>query len=347
VGDPVAPVTEGLAGRGRRPRLPLRARRQLAGPALGALYLAGGVLGLSSVALPHGAGVDAAVSAPLAAAGLPVGLVLVRLGRHLRTPALALLLAAGTGMVSLGVAMGHGGGTAVAAAFFYVWVAMYAGAFFPPALAAVEVGLAAGAYAAVAALTGRDGAPAQWVLVTGTAFTAWLVVSRLVGELERVALTDELTGLPNRAGLEALLAREVARAERHRRPLSVAVIDLDAFKDVNDALGHGAGDVVLAELARAWRADLRQVDVLARYGGDEFVAVLPDAAPAQAAAVLGRLSVVRRQQFSVGIAGHRLGEGPAELLDRADRALYEAKRAGRGRIVAEPPPAPTGAALPA
>ncbi|MGA2164815.1 MAG: GGDEF domain-containing protein, partial [Solirubrobacteraceae bacterium] len=139
--------------------------------------------------------------------------------------------------------------------------------------------------------------------------------------------TDPLTGLLNRSGFLALAARERAIADRTHTPLTIAVLDLNGFKQINDRLGHAAGDRVLAELGREWRARLRAGDILARHGGDEFVLLLPATSQAEAAGVLERLRwedlVV---DWSVGISGWESGEDLDACLARADRSLYNVKQ---------------------
>jgi diguanylate cyclase (GGDEF)-like protein len=156
-----------------------------------------------------------------------------------------------------------------------------------------------------------------------------------------MALTDELTGLPNRRALDAELARELERARRHESPLCVAIVDLDHFKAVNDERGHPAADILLKEIAARWRNALRVTDflarsaVIARYGGEEFVVVLPDCEALDAFRVADRLrdAMPPEQTCSVGIARWELSESSGDLLSRADRALYHAKRTGRDRAV--------------
>ncbi len=159
--------------------------------------------------------------------------------------------------------------------------------------------------------------------------------SRLLERLERMARTDELTGLPNRRAWDAELAREMSRADRRQRALSVAMIDLDFFKDYNDSRGHQAGDRLLKEAAVAWRSALRDSDLLTRYGGEEFAIALPDCVRAEALGLIERLRGVTPQgeSCSAGIATWDGHESAAELVGRADAALYEAKQAGRDRSI--------------
>lgn len=165
----------------------------------------------------------------------------------------------------------------------------------------------------------------------------------------RLASIDSLTQLPNRRVLDSTYSREVMRAARDDRPLSVLFVDIDHFKAYNDHYGHVAGDHTLQAVANAVRACLRrQTDFVARYGGEEFVAVLPDTAAPEAAALADviRLAVrdLRRPHtgvdagivtVSIGVASfdHATDRGAGSLLERADRALYAAKHAGRDRVV--------------
>ena len=148
--------------------------------------------------------------------------------------------------------------------------------------------------------------------------------------------TDELTGLSNRRALEEQLPRELSRARREGAPLSLAMLDLDHFKDFNDHHGHLAGDRHLKRAAAAWRHVLRPYDVLARFGGEEFVAILPGCDLQTASEIVDRLRAATpgRESCSAGVVEWVLHEHPDVLISRADTALYDAKRAGRHRTVA-------------
>ena len=156
-----------------------------------------------------------------------------------------------------------------------------------------------------------------------------------VAKLTRLALTDALTGLANWRAWQESLDREIARAKRNGQPLCVAMLDLDRFKDFNDTHGHQAGDQLLREIARIWKAELRATDILARYGGEEFSVAFHATPLPVAAKVLARVraGVPRRQTCSAGLAEFDGSETAQELLGRADAALYEAKAQGRDRIV--------------
>jgi two-component system cell cycle response regulator len=167
--------------------------------------------------------------------------------------------------------------------------------------------------------------------------------------LHRVAVTDPLTGTYNREFLQQRLPSEIEAAVDRDRPLSIALVDIDHFKAVNDQYGHVVGDVVLAEVARRLRSAIRGGDLLVRYGGEEFLAVLPKADAGRAWEVGERMRqrVCERAfdvgdglalllRISVGIAQWRMGEKMPQFIDRADVALYGAKQRGRNRVEVAP-----------
>ncbi|RZU73131.1 diguanylate cyclase (GGDEF)-like protein [Micromonospora kangleipakensis] len=184
---------------------------------------------------------------------------------------------------------------------------------------------------------------------------------RVHEEAQRLSLTDPLTGLWNYRYLRESIRREVERANRFGRMLSVLALDLDRFKDVNDTWGHAAGDAVLVEFARRVRGEIREVDLAFRHGGEEFVVLLPETDARGAAIVAERLGAVVRGSpvpvdghsgepvlvpvtVSIGIAVYPDHAATGQqVLDAADDALYAAKAAGRdGYRSAQPPdPAPT------
>jgi diguanylate cyclase (GGDEF)-like protein len=154
--------------------------------------------------------------------------------------------------------------------------------------------------------------------------------------LSRQARTDSLTDLPNRRTFDYEVERAVESAEGVGRALTVAMIDLDKFKDYNDEHGHQAGDDLLATCARAWRDGLPADAFIARYGGEEFSVLLPGSARDDAHAVLERLRLATPPActVSIGHATRAAYETGFEAIRRADRALYEAKDEGRNRVVA-------------
>jgi diguanylate cyclase (GGDEF)-like protein/PAS domain S-box-containing protein len=156
----------------------------------------------------------------------------------------------------------------------------------------------------------------------------------LLVEVKVLASSDALTGLPNRRTLDEQLPREMARARRASAPLCLAIVDIDHFKAYNDAHGHLAGDGMLRDCAEAWDSELRGEDIIVRYGGEEFLVLLPGASLDQAADTVERLRAVTPdgQTCSAGLACWDFIESVEDLLERADMALYAAKDAGRDRL---------------
>jgi diguanylate cyclase (GGDEF)-like protein/PAS domain S-box-containing protein len=162
-----------------------------------------------------------------------------------------------------------------------------------------------------------------------------------IQEVEQLATTDSLTLLFNRRGFEKKLKNECARAKRSREPLSLLVFDLDNFKPVNDIYGHVSGDLVLYKVAEVLRLHLREIDIAARWGGDEFLVLLTNTLLAQAAIIANKLRLLIAedadiQPFSVtasfGLAELKYDEDPMRFTIRADKALYLSKDDGRNKV---------------
>lgn len=172
-------------------------------------------------------------------------------------------------------------------------------------------------------------------------------IIRLEVELDEVSelvREDQLTGTLNRRGMDDAFERELARSDRVKSKLSVAVLDVDHFKRLNDSLGHQAGDEALIHLVRVVKEALRPTDTIARYGGEEFVIILPDTPVDEAVKVMTRVQRELTKKFflhknervlitfSAGIAERLPDEGVEPLIGRADKAVYAAKEAGRNRV---------------
>jgi len=166
-------------------------------------------------------------------------------------------------------------------------------------------------------------------------------------ELEQQARSDELTGLANRRSCDAALASELERCERYGEPFSLLMLDLDHFKRVNDERGHAAGDLLLQHVAEVIGHHVRQTDVAARWGGEEFVVLLPSTRETGAARLAEKLreaigALTRDDEtgvtVSVGYGQYARGEGRDAFLGRLDDALYAAKEAGRDRVCLAPMP---------
>lgn len=157
----------------------------------------------------------------------------------------------------------------------------------------------------------------------------------LVARLREQAMVDGLTGLPNRRALDEALDLGVRRAERLARPFTVAMVDVDRFKAYNDAHGHPEGDRLLAEIASVWKSELRGDDIVGRFGGEEFLLLLPGVDSEVAGRVIARLRAAMPTEVtcSFGVATWDGTEGASALVVRADAALYRAKVQGRDRVV--------------
>jgi len=166
-------------------------------------------------------------------------------------------------------------------------------------------------------------------------------LQRQLDENRELAERDALTRIANRYRLEQALQQECRRAQRFREPLAVIAMDVDDFKPINDRYGHAQGDAALVQVVENLRTCLRDHDLLARWGGDEFVMVMPQTTLDEALAVAGRLrqAMVQVEQIgesrltlSYGVVQWQEGEGQSDLLGRADKALYRAKGAGKNAI---------------
>jgi diguanylate cyclase (GGDEF)-like protein len=169
--------------------------------------------------------------------------------------------------------------------------------------------------------------------------------ARLIADLQQLATLDDVTGVSNRRHFLEVAGREVDRARRYGRPLAAVLFDIDLFKQFNDSYGHATGDEVLWAVAARCRQVLREVDLLARYGGEELVVLLPESTPQDAARVAERLRLAVADSpiytrcgplnvtISLGVAALTPDcAGAAALIDRADAAMYRAKQAGRNGV---------------
>jgi diguanylate cyclase len=172
------------------------------------------------------------------------------------------------------------------------------------------------------------------------------VLESKLEQMSELVREDQLTGSLNRRGLDDVLERELARADRRQSPLCVAMLDVDDFKCLNDTYGHTIGDAALVHLVRVIKDTLRTMDVVARFGGEEFLIVLPDTSAENAMLTVMRLQkelakrIFTQQEehvqitFSAGVALRGSGEDQEMLIKRADDALYKAKKAGKNRVIA-------------
>jgi diguanylate cyclase (GGDEF)-like protein len=303
------------------------------------IYAGAMVMGLVETAIPGGPefsvvpGVVALVLAPLVAL----------FGARLSRAALFLLGPSGAALIAFALASTHG---STDAAVMYMWPVLWTASFYGRRATIGIVACVAVAHAAaLATMPPGVGNVDRWVDVVVSVAVVGAVVrglaarnERLVAGLKAEARVDALTGLLNRRGFEERFAVEVARATRAGAGLAVVAFDLDHFKQVNDERGHEAGDHVLTALAAVIRDHARAGDLAARWGGEEFVVVLPgaDAEAARAFAERVRAALTATAlgvTVSAGIGASEPPLDPRALLSAADAALYAAKRAGRDRTV--------------
>ncbi|MCZ2840023.1 GGDEF domain-containing protein [Modestobacter sp. VKM Ac-2985] len=295
---------------------------------LALLYGAGGLFCLAGALWPMHAETPVALNGVLAAVGIGGAVaVLVRgnrlsvTGGHAALVVVSLLVAVlaarsvtAVGVIGLGPVL--------------IAIGLYAAHFCSLRTARAHAALAVGTASVGAALSLPPAAALPWVITAVSALLLTEAHARLNSALRTDAATDPLTGLANRRSWEAEAGRSLARALRSDEPLTVAVLDLDDFKAVNDRDGHGAGDRLLQQVADHWQARLRTADLLGRYGGDEFVLCLPATDAAGAQELLQRLDG-GPIGWSVGTATARAGDSLATLLHRADAELYAGKRLRR------------------
>ena len=278
--------------------------------------------------------------------------LLIAFGPRLPYPVLAALGPIGAALIALALATTDGPGDG---AILYIWPVLWTAYFFGRVGAALIV-VWIGVVHALALIAMPDGAGSidRWLDVMVTVGVVAAVVEalstrnlELLARLAEEARVDKLTGLLNRRGFEERVKTELSHARREGAPVGVVSFDIDYFKRVNDEWGHEAGDRVLAHLGEVFREQSRATDVIARMGGEEFVAVLPlveiGAARAYAERVRTAFSIpaspdVPRATISAGVTAAVTPIDIEPLLQTADSALYAAKLAGRNRTVVEAGP---------
>ncbi|MGO9489728.1 MAG: diguanylate cyclase [Solirubrobacteraceae bacterium] len=326
-------------------------------PSLGKLARNKRLMAYTAAAMYGGAALDGALEglipgdpsfaiAPIVVAAVIVAL-LVGLGPRLPRSVLFLLGPLGVLLIGYALAATPGPGDG---AVLYMWPVLWSTFFFGRRGAVAIVVCIGVAHAAVLlSLPAASSYPGRWVdvmvSVTVVAIVALTLVRRnddLLGELSSEARTDALTGLFNRRGFDERAALELARARREDGWVAIAAFDLDYFKRINDEWGHEVGDRVLVRTAEVLADSAREIDVVARFGGEEFVVLLPGTDPSAARSfaerVRGQLAGegpprLPAARASVGICATVAPASVDELLHGADSALYQAKRAGRDRAI--------------
>ncbi|HYM45615.1 MAG TPA: GGDEF domain-containing protein [Solirubrobacteraceae bacterium] len=313
----------------------LTARRPAIAWTLSLLFTFKGLVCLATVAYPISAREPVTLVAFTGVVAIVAAYAIWLFGSRIPLLGFELFAVAGSLTTSWIVTHAATAGGMMVAAFAYPWIAIYAAHFFPRRAVLAQGLLISVGFGAGLLLGGLSHVVIYWIIVTATIWSICLLLGKLNESLRLQADTDHLTGLLNRSGLLAAAKRERALADRTGSPLTLAVLDLDGFKQINDREGHAAGDRLLAALGRDWRACVRPGDILARHGGDEFVLLLPCTTPTGAEAVLERLRCREGAiGWSVGVSEWLPGESLDAPLARADRYLYGVKDALRVEDVA-------------
>jgi diguanylate cyclase (GGDEF)-like protein len=319
------------------------------------LFLIGAVMTVVGILLPHSPQIDLGGFWAIAAATVLVALLLFRYPRRLPAGSFEGLMLIASVTVTLSVYFNgerHGGPSA-GNQVLYVWIALYCGYFFTTVVMTAQLGAIAVLYAGVLLSTHLGPvALTRWLITVGmVSATAGIVHvlrrhnDELLKRLSQAARTDSLTGLVNRQGFDELLEPELARGRRTGQPMTLIMADIDRFKEINDRLGHAAGDAALRIVGETARRAVRSADTVARIGGDEFAVILPDTDAEGAFLFAERVrEAIMSQQvdgapltMSLGIAEFDADGLAPEILTRsADKALYEAKKLGRNQTVAAP-----------
>jgi diguanylate cyclase (GGDEF)-like protein len=273
--------------------------------------------------------------------------LLVTVGPRLPRRGLAMLGPLGVATISYALSQAPGAGDG---AVLYTMPVLWTTFFYGRKGAVGILGCVAVGHAATLMLLPASSVyPGRWldvmVSVTASSVVVLALESRnqaLLGRLAAEARTDPLTGLVNRRGLEERATVQIAHARRDNSPIALASLDLDYFKRINDTWGHATGDRVLVQVAHLLMREARDIDAVARVGGEEFVALLPDTDLAGAQAFTARIRAGLADESSTELPTVRVSAGVVSivapddlstLLERADSALYAAKRAGRDRTV--------------
>jgi diguanylate cyclase (GGDEF)-like protein len=298
--------------------------------ALSLLFTFKGLICLTTVIYPISPAEPVRLVAVAGMLGIAAAVTIWLCGAWIPLLGYELLTAGGALTTSWLVAHAATPGGMMLAAFAYPWIAIYAAHFFPRRGVIAQGLLISVGFGVGLAFGGLPHVAVYWTIVTVTIWSICLMLGNLSESMRRQAGTDQLTGLLNRNGFQTAALRERALADRTGSPLTLAVLDLDGFKQINDREGHAAGDRLLAGLGRAWRARVRPGDILARHGGDEFVLLLPATTATGAEAVLERLRDGQDPVgWSVGVSEWQTGESLDVPMACADGYLYGVKSAQR------------------
>lgn len=306
-----------------------------------AVLLAGaGLAPLAAVVLPTSDAMEAAPHMLASAVAFAVAGAVLRWGLRLPRAALHWIAGVVTVAASVLLAIASSSYGATLTALPYVWVTLYVAYYFPPPVVRAHAALVAVGMTAAVTIGGRPHMALAVAMFSGTVAVIGQLVAGPTAKLRAAARTDPLTGALNRRALDRVAERLLSLADRSGRPVCLIAIDLDDLKGTNDHHGHAAGDRRLIELAKRWRGALRTSDVFARWGGDEFVALLPDTTVREARALVGRVERASDGiSCAIGIYERRPGESLLDCHRRADREMYAHKggadREAGARVVSQ------------
>jgi diguanylate cyclase (GGDEF)-like protein/putative nucleotidyltransferase with HDIG domain len=320
---------------------------------LAGLFAAGATLALATVALSHSRQASSLGLLLIVGNAYLVAAILHRRADSLGSSILPFALAWGSTLIA-GVAY-FSAQSPSPLVFFFLWIFLYSSYFFTPTETAVQIAYVGFAYGALLLVRSPASGVAEWWLVGMGSMLVGAIVIRsmrdrgelLVARLYETARTDPLTKLSNRRGFRELLDLELERARRGKTQMTIVLGDIDHFKEVNDRAGRHVGDAALKRLADVLRDGKRQIDGVARVGGEQFALILPDTDVRAAFVIAERLRNAMREEFlkdtvpitiSFGVASYpQTGETAGSLLRATDEALQAAKDSGRDRTVLHSP----------
>lgn len=295
--------------------------------ALALITLAGGLSALVASLFPASTHAPVELFRLVGLLALCCSLVLWRLGDRIPHWFLHATVAGGTLLISVLIARAATGVSTVVTATDYIWMGVYAAFFFSRGAARAHMALIGVGFGAALLVNDHQVPVDAWIFMTASIVVAAETIARQNARLRHEANTDSLTGLLNRKGLASAAERAFALADRTGIPVTVALVDLDHFKQVNDRDGHAAGDRLLTRLTRTWSGELEPSDIFARLGGDEFLVLLVGSDHEESTRTIERLRFTSPTPWSAGVVAREPGEDLGACLARADNRLYEVKRA--------------------
>ncbi len=317
----------------------VRSQGQVEVRVLALVYALGGLLCLASACCPLAPDSPVALFRVLAGVGVVAAAAVLVLGRWWPAVVVHVAFVVFGALVALVAARSVTPVGVVGLGPVLIAASLYAAHSFATTTGRVLVLLLGAAATGGAIASPAGGFTIPWVISLIATLGVFEVHGLLIVRLRAAATTDPLTGVANRRTWDEAAARAL-RAATSRRTMTVAIIDLDGFKQVNDTLGHAAGDAVLRELTAGWKPLLRSDDLVGRYGGDEFVLSLPGTDQEGAAALVARLRDRHPMAWSVGISSSRDGDSLDVVMARADADLYAQKRSRAFHRRPDPSPAP-------